>query len=367
MKGIRTMILSNFVRRIAAAGILCALGWSASAQPVPSYDHSLNTIPSVTSWCLNGSTLVICPAGGGGGGSNAAAGTTGTAPPGSASYTGFLSSGNLVGVSAGNPLPITGSISATNPSVGSTGSTAPSSATLLGLISGSNLVGLSAANPMPIGPLPAGTNAVGSISNTSFGISGTLPAFGATPTVNLGTLGGAATAAAQTGVQTTIAPGTAPASGTVGGCVYNATQPSPTSGQSLATNCDSFGSARVALEATTGTGMNSVRAVNTAASNMAFRVAVSPRTLYGYTVCNSNASAVYFRIYNAAANPPVPGTTVPMITEYVAPTSCRSVMTDVGVFINNYIGYAVTSGSLADTDTSTVATANTVSLTVFYQ
>jgi hypothetical protein len=37
----------------------------------------------------------------------------------------------------------------------------------------------------------------GSIGNTSFGISGTLPAFASTPTVNLGTLGGAATAANQ--------------------------------------------------------------------------------------------------------------------------------------------------------------------------
>ncbi|MFZ2105209.1 MAG: hypothetical protein WAV18_07465, partial [Roseiarcus sp.] len=38
----------------------------------------------------------------------------------------------------------------------------------------------------------------GSIGNTSFGISGTLPAFAATPTVNLGTLNGAATSANQT-------------------------------------------------------------------------------------------------------------------------------------------------------------------------
>jgi hypothetical protein len=37
----------------------------------------------------------------------------------------------------------------------------------------------------------------GSIGNTSFGISGTLPAFGSTPTFNLGTLNGAATAANQ--------------------------------------------------------------------------------------------------------------------------------------------------------------------------
>jgi hypothetical protein len=38
----------------------------------------------------------------------------------------------------------------------------------------------------------------GSVGNTSFGISGTLPAFAATPTVNLGTLNGAATSANQT-------------------------------------------------------------------------------------------------------------------------------------------------------------------------
>jgi hypothetical protein len=37
----------------------------------------------------------------------------------------------------------------------------------------------------------------GSVGNTAFGISGTLPAFAATPTFNLGTLNGAATAANQ--------------------------------------------------------------------------------------------------------------------------------------------------------------------------
>lgn len=50
------------------------------------------------------------------------------------------------------------------------------------------------------------TNAAisGSISNTSFGISGTLPAFAATPTVNLGTLNGAATQTTLASVLTAI-------------------------------------------------------------------------------------------------------------------------------------------------------------------
>ena len=47
-----------------------------------------------------------------------------------------------------------------------------------------------ATQPVSIASLPAlsaGTNAIGSITNTSFGISGTLPAFAATPTFNIGT------------------------------------------------------------------------------------------------------------------------------------------------------------------------------------
>jgi hypothetical protein len=43
---------------------------------------------------------------GGAGGSNAAAGLTGSAVPTSASFTGYSSGGNLVGVSSGNPLPV---------------------------------------------------------------------------------------------------------------------------------------------------------------------------------------------------------------------------------------------------------------------
>jgi hypothetical protein len=52
----------------------------------------------------------------------------------------------------------------------------------------------------------------GSIGNTAFGISGTLPAFASTPTFNLGTLNGAATAANQTSLIT--------ASGTISDAVY---------------------------------------------------------------------------------------------------------------------------------------------------
>jgi hypothetical protein len=49
---------------------------------------------------------------GGGSGSNAAAGATGAGVPTSADYVGFNSGGNLVGVSAANPLPVSASFGA---------------------------------------------------------------------------------------------------------------------------------------------------------------------------------------------------------------------------------------------------------------
>lgn len=72
-------------------------------------------------------------------------------------------------VSATNPLPVTGSISATNPSVGVNGSPAPTSSTEVGFIDGSgNEVGVSAANPLPItGTISATNPSVGTNTNTA--------------------------------------------------------------------------------------------------------------------------------------------------------------------------------------------------------
>src|SRR6266851_4465712 len=84
-----------------------------------------------------GNLLVNVAVGGGGGGANASVGVTGATAPTSATEIGAIDgAGKLQGVSATNPLPITGSISATNPSVGSTGATAPTSATEIGVVDG---------------------------------------------------------------------------------------------------------------------------------------------------------------------------------------------------------------------------------------
>lgn len=101
---------------------------------------------------LNGNMLVNVAAGGTGG--NASVSLVGQPVPTSATAIGWDDgSGNLQFVSAANPLPISGTISATNPSVGTIGSTAPTSATFLGILNGSgNLEGVGASNPVRVDP-----------------------------------------------------------------------------------------------------------------------------------------------------------------------------------------------------------------------
>jgi hypothetical protein len=89
----------------------------------------------------------------------AANGIIGNPVPSYADYIGFENiSGNMIGVSASNPLPITGSISASNPSVGTNGSAFPSSSTQIGFESGLNLVAVSSTNPLPIVQASIGTS-----------------------------------------------------------------------------------------------------------------------------------------------------------------------------------------------------------------
>ena len=127
------------------------------------------------------------------------------------------------------PVSISGSVTATNSANGATGSAVPAQATQVGGSDGTNLRaikvsstgvvsvdGSAVTQPVSAASLPLPTGAAtnselitinstlgspfqsgGSIGNSSFGISGTLPAFGSTPTFNLGTLNGAALASNQ--------------------------------------------------------------------------------------------------------------------------------------------------------------------------
>src|SRR5260370_7873619 len=85
---------------------------------------------------VNGNLLVNI-ASGGSGGSNPSVGVDNAAAPTSSTQVGTQDAGGkLQAVSAANPLPITGSISATNPSVATTGLAPPTSAPEIGAIAG---------------------------------------------------------------------------------------------------------------------------------------------------------------------------------------------------------------------------------------
>ncbi len=119
------------------------------------------------------------------------------ATPGATSGTGIAT--NPLHVDVDN-FPSTQDVNVTNSTLAVTQSTSP------WIVSGTVTVDIGTTNGLALdsslstinitlgSPFQAG----GSIGNTAFGISGTLPAFASTPTFNLGTLNGAATATNQT-------------------------------------------------------------------------------------------------------------------------------------------------------------------------
>lgn len=71
-------------------------------------------------------------------------------------------------------------------------------------------------------------------------------------TVNIGTIGGAASAANQAALMGSVAPGAAATASQLTGCQYNSTSPTPSPGQQLATQCDHSGFILVDIGQVTG-------------------------------------------------------------------------------------------------------------------
>jgi hypothetical protein len=188
---------------------------------------------------------------------------------------------------------------------------------------------------------------------------------------------GAAKAAYQTATQGPVAPGAATATATsLLGCQSNTTLPSFTAGQQGAIPCDTSGRLYVVtvpsannvptyLQAISSGGAYTFRAINAAASAMASVVKTSAGLLYGFDVCNSGASVVYFRIFNLGVAPTV-GISTPAISKVVPAGNCQSFSTDLGLTFGTGIALDVTSGSLADADTATVANASQVAAEIYY-
>jgi hypothetical protein len=220
--------------------------------------------------------------------------------------------------------------------------------------------------------LAAGSNAIGSVSVSN------LPATQAVSAASLPLPAGAATAAQQAAPFAPVAPGTATATNAlVIGCLSNTTLPSFAAGQEGAVPCDSSGRPYVVtvpsqnnvpsyLQAVSSGGATAYRSINAASSTMATNVKSSSGLIYGYETCNSGASAVYFRIFGLTTAP-VPGTSTPTISKLLPAGTCQGFSSEVGITIPNGIGYDVTSGSLADSDSTAVATANQVTVQIYYK
>jgi hypothetical protein len=131
--------------------------------------------------------------------------------------------------------------------------------------------------------LPAGNNPIGSITNTSFGISGTLPAFASTPTFNIGTIGSIATTTNQ-----------------------------ETTNTRLSSILTQLSSVTLASEA----GYLTYR--NTALTSTPQTIKSGAGSLMGFNVINVNTTVVYVKFYNATS--PIVGTTTPSLTIMIPPS-----------------------------------------------
>ena len=108
---------------------------------------------------------------GGGGGSNASVGPTGATAPTSATEIGIIVAGNLEGVSAANPLPVSGAGGGTQYTDETAETAGAFTITAVGLYNGTDVVGLrgDASNNLLIKvntALPAGTNLIGQVEIT---------------------------------------------------------------------------------------------------------------------------------------------------------------------------------------------------------
>ena len=415
------------LHRSLPAALVSMLPGMALAQSGYLAPDGKNRFPGVTIFCPNGTGVTPCSFGGGGatgavsltqggaavsasnrlpvvdaqldalivGGALSVSGMVGLAGTptvslgaGTLSVGGVTQSGNwIVGLAPGSSVSGTVAVSNLPATQPVSGAISQAGTWTVGLAAGANTIGSVAVSNLPatqpisgavsqagtwtIG-LATGTNAIGSVAVSN------LPATQPVSEVSLPLPAGAATAAGQSAALGPVAPGAATAAGAVVlGCLSNTTLPSFAAGQEGAVPCDSSGRPYVVtvpsgnnvpsyLQAVTSGGASSFRALNVAASTMAASVKATSGMIYGYEACNSGASSAYLRLFAQAAAPVV-GTSIPVVTKLLPPTSCQGFSNPVGVVFAGGIGIDVTSGTMADADTTAVASANQVSVEVYYK
>ncbi len=409
--------------RSLPAALFCLAPGAALAQTSYVAPDGRNRFPAVTIFCPSGTGVAPCNfgSGGGSGGGGAVSINQGGSPV-SASNRLPVQDTSLDGLISGGALSIGGTVSLSGGSAVAisnlpavqpvSGAVSQSGSWSVGLANGST-VALSAGNASigqvsvaSLPPLPAGTNAIGSVTvanlpatqpvsgavsqagTWSVGLSAGSNAIGsvsvsnlpATQPVSAASLplpAGAATAAGQSAALGPVAPGTPASNSTLVGCVANTTLPSFTAGQQGAVPCDTSGRPYVVtvpsannvptyLQAVASGGATIFRAINAASSTMATSVKGSSGLVYAYEACNTGTSGAYLRLFALGAAPTV-GTSTPAVSKLLAPGTCQETGVAVGMAFSGGIAFDVTSGSLADNDTTAVASANQISVEIYYK
>ncbi len=121
------------------------------------------------------------------------------------------------------------------------------------------------------------------------------------------------------------------------------------------------------LNAVSSGAASSLRTINTAGSSMATSVKASGGNVYTADVSNGTSATIYFRMFNLATAPTV-GSSTPLMGALAIPAgSTWTFRHDIGLYYSTGIGFCVTTGSMADSDTGTLATANQVTVTIGYK
>jgi hypothetical protein len=147
--------------KVDGSAVTQPISGSVSVSSLPSIPAGSNAIGSITNTSFAATQATA---------SALNATVIGTSAAGSGASSGLVT---IQGNASGTPVPITGTVTSTNPAIGSNGSAAPTSSLLIGGSDGTNLQPLQvdASKNLKVNlqtALPAGSNAIGSITNTSF-------------------------------------------------------------------------------------------------------------------------------------------------------------------------------------------------------
>jgi hypothetical protein len=181
--------------------------------------------------------------------------------------------------------------------------------------------------------LAAGSNAIGSITNTAFGISGTLPAYASTPTFNIGTISTIATESTLSTLNTKI--------------------PSNLTVTSTRLLVDGSGVTQPVTVVSGATGGDSTFHLVSAAATNATNIKASAGKVTGWYIYNSNASARKVNFYNANTTP-VLGTTTLHSAIIIPGLAAANVSFPNGIDFGTGIGIATVT-ELTDAGNTAVA------------